>query len=107
MSSEQSAVSSGGPEASPVGSRVPLGAHIFAERAPDKPGGKTQRWTVRSKKGEAELGYVGWYGPWRQYNFDPESGTTFNNACLREITAFLERLNREQQQRGEPAGEAQ
>ena len=54
------------------------------------PSGMTGRWTVRSRRGDT-LGGIGWYGPWRCYTFNPEAGTTYNDGCLRDIAAFIER----------------
>ena len=42
------------------------------------------------------LGYIGWYSQWRQYTFEPEPFTTFNNACLQDITDVLTELNKAQ-----------
>ena len=60
-----------------------------------RPGHKTQWVAVFSKRGMA-LGYIEWYGPWRQYTFNPTPDTTFNNGCLREIADYCEQLNSEQ-----------
>ena len=42
------------------------------------------------------LGYIRWYSQWRQYTFEPEPYTTFNNACLQDITDVLTELNKAQ-----------
>jgi len=53
-------------------------------------GKKTCDWAVLSNDG-SELGVISWYGPWRQYTFDPISGATFNSQCLEDVAAFLKR----------------
>ena len=42
------------------------------------------------------LGKISWFGRWRQYTFEPECCTTFNNACLQDITDVLTELNKAQ-----------
>ena len=45
-------------------------------------------WMVRGK-GDAVLGYVEWYAPWRQYVFQPARDTEFSSDCLRAVTSFM------------------
>jgi hypothetical protein len=61
---------------------------------------KTRRWGIYStahldRDEGSLLGFVAWFGRWRQYTFDPKPGTTFNRGCLADITAFLEKVNLE------------
>ena len=42
------------------------------------------------------LGYIRWFSAWRQYTFEPEPYTTFNNGCLQDITNVLTELNKAQ-----------
>lgn len=49
---------------------------------------------VVNKSGKI-LGEISWLAQWRQYTFDPESHTTFNNGCLQDITDVLTSLNTE------------
>lgn len=35
------------------------------------------------------LGWVHWYGAWRQYCFYPADGTLWSGGCLEDVTAFL------------------
>ena len=46
---------------------------------------------------DQHLGWIRWYGPWRQYVFEPLIGisTTFNNSCLEGIVNVLTQLNEE------------
>lgn len=54
------------------------------------PGLKTKVWTVESKNQGSVLGLVRWFGRWRQYVFEPSTGTLFNNGCLSDIETFLD-----------------
>ena len=53
---------------------------------------KTPIWRVENVRG-ACLGFVSWYGAWRQYVFEPSSGTRFHNGCLRDIADFVTKQN--------------
>lgn len=55
-------------------------------------GRKTQFWIVTSKSSGDVLGYVKWYGPWRQYCFWPEGDTIWNIACLEDVQDLIEAL---------------
>ncbi len=49
-------------------------------------------WRVRSEDGTM-IGAVRWWGPWRQYTFQPEPSTVFHDGCLRDIASFMKRVN--------------
>jgi len=53
-----------------------------------------------SVPGKGLLGTVAWYGPWRQYTFDPEADTTYNMACLQDIARFLGVQNQNHRDKG-------
>jgi hypothetical protein len=55
-------------------------------------GRKTDAWQVFSDAG-AVIGWVKWWGPWRQYTFQPEPRTVFHAGCLSDLAAFLTREN--------------
>jgi hypothetical protein len=55
-------------------------------------GRKTEVWQVFGDSG-AVLGWVKWWGPWRQYTFQPEPRTVFHAGCLSDLAAFLTRKN--------------
>lgn len=55
--------------------------------------GKTEVWRVTSMSSGDLLGGVCWYGPWRQYVFEPEDATVFNSGCLADIRDFLVEMN--------------
>lgn len=71
-----------------------IGQFLVAMSLPRLPGRKTGQWQIHSKGGDI-LGLVSWYGRWRQYTFNPEEGTTYSAGCLRDLVAFLERVNKE------------
>ena len=50
---------------------------------------KTDVWIVRTAK--VELGWISWYGPWRQFVFYPLPETVYSAGCLNEIERFIER----------------
>ena len=52
---------------------------------------KTRIYCVYTKRGDI-LGFIKWYGPWRQYTFHPSADTIFNKGCLFDIESFLVRL---------------
>lgn len=49
---------------------------------------KTKRWRVDTLGGAYLLGYIRWYGAWRQYAFCPEAMTVFEPTCMNDIAAF-------------------
>lgn len=54
--------------------------------------GKTARVSVHSVRSGQLLATIAWYGPWRQYTFQPVDGTVWNNGCLATITRYVEAL---------------
>jgi hypothetical protein len=65
------------------------------------PSGLTELWTVESKSSGDALGYISWYGPWRQYTFNPEPNTTYSHDCLLAISRFCYGLNQDQRSKKE------
>ena len=55
-------------------------------------GKKTQIWHVHSKNHGSFLGYIKWFGRWRQYVFFPAAETAWNPECLRDICDFIKGL---------------
>ena len=53
---------------------------------------KTQIWEVCSKTRGSYLGYIRWYGPWRQYAFHPGDLTVWNPECLKDVCEFIREL---------------
>jgi hypothetical protein len=55
--------------------------------------GKTLKYNILTKDvPPLKLGEIRWFGRWRQYAFYPEPDTVFEKQCMKDITAFLERL---------------
>ena len=79
-----------------------IGKFLQAIELPIGVGRKTKSVSIQSID-EEELGLIEWYGPWRQYTIDFTCNCTFNSGCLRDIAAYLDKLNREQRQAKPPA----
>ena len=56
---------------------------------------KTETHAVESRGHGNVLGFVKWYGPWRQYCFYSEEGCVFNDGCLQDIAAYSSELMQE------------
>lgn len=63
--------------------------YIFFERHPELEKGKTQLWAVVSSRSGYVLGWVKWFGRWRQYAFFPEFNTIWNPTCLRLVNSHI------------------
>ena len=74
-----------------------IGKYLQVERIAN-PGRKTRRWLVLGNDGDS-FAEIAWYGPWRQYTFDPMLAASFNAGCLRDVATFLETENRAQRAR--------
>ena len=61
--------------------RAPYLAFVHVE----VPGSKTACLRVESLSQRAILGYVKWFGRWRQYCFFPIGETVWSDGCLEEI----------------------
>ena len=60
---------------------------------------KTEHYTVVNKKSNDILGWIKWYGAWRQYCFFPLHETIFNTGCMKYIINFIEELMTERKKR--------
>jgi hypothetical protein len=56
-------------------------------------GKRTRRFHVFSVRQGMVLGRIAWFGRWRQYVFEPNPGTVFNNECLTSLADRLGYLN--------------
>ena len=56
---------------------------------------KTMILSVESKRGQYLLGWIKWFGRWRQYAFFPEPKTVFNVECLNDIVNKIKELMNE------------
>lgn len=59
----------------------------------ERPSGmKTDIYDIFTKDGTSYLGAIRWYAAWRKYTFQPANDTIFENQCLRDIIAFIDKL---------------
>lgn len=58
-------------------------------------GQKTDSYRITTKDDTTHLGWIKWYGPWRQYSFFPEADCVFEKTCLKDITDFIVELMEE------------
>jgi hypothetical protein len=47
----------------------------------------------RSNHGGHVLGRVEWNNRWREHEFVPEPNTAYTHECLRDIAAFVDKMN--------------
>lgn len=58
-------------------------------------GRKTRIWRVVGRgQGRPPLGWVRWFGRWRQYVFFPDAETVYNHGCLSVLAAFCDEQTR-------------
>jgi len=67
--------------------------YIRFEMLEKKP--KTEVYGIFSVHHEDQIGTIYWYGPWRQYVFDPWRDTIWNRDCLEDVQKFLNELMNE------------
>lgn len=53
---------------------------------------RTNVYGIFSLSDESLLGKIYWYGPWRQYIFDPWKETIWNRGCLKQVLEFIQEL---------------
>ena len=65
------------------------------------PGRKTKRWQVLSAKSGGSLGIIYWWGPWRQFVFEPDGASRiiFEEDCLTDIADFIRQATAEHKDR--------
>jgi len=56
---------------------------------------KTEEYTVVNRKSGTPLGWIKWYGAWRQYCFFPWFDSVFNIECLKFVSEYIEKLMEE------------
>lgn len=59
--------------------------------------GKTEIHSVNSRSSGETLGWIKWYGAWRQYCFFPEKSTIFNRGCMTDINKYITQLMKSHQ----------
>lgn len=68
--------------------------YVVFNEVPNTPGRKTKKFEVSNINGYP-LGFISFWGAWRQYTFQPLKDTVFDIKCLREIINQIEYLNTE------------
>jgi len=56
-------------------------------------GGRTTRYRVMAKRPHHIIGWVRWYGPWKEWCFLPLEGTIWSADCLRDVLELLNTLD--------------
>lgn len=69
----------------------------FEKRRPE--GFRTVVVDIFSTRSGHNLGRIGWWGPWRQYTFQPEDGSIWNTGCLATVSAYIDVLMAERRKR--------
>lgn len=64
--------------------------YVTFELAERKP--KTSVYAVKSISTLETLGKIYWYGPWRQYVFEPLMETLWSRGCMSQIEDFIKEL---------------
>lgn len=73
--------------------------YLDFERIYVTPVTKTQIWAVRPRNSGQVLGFVKWFGRWRQYCFFPQPDTIWNRDCMGEVMGLIRRLMEERRGR--------
>lgn len=63
---------------------------IDFEPMPVSKGRKTLIWNVVTKGAMLSLGSISWFARWRKYAFFPNTGTLYEQTCLRDIAQFID-----------------
>jgi len=53
---------------------------------------KTGVYRVVSESSGQSLGRIYWYGPWRQYIFEPDPQTVWSCGCMQQVMDFIRKL---------------
>jgi len=64
------------------------------------PSGKTKVVAIESLSSGDTLGYIKWFGRWRQYTFFPVAETVWNVGCLDDVNAYIGKLMAERRPGG-------
>lgn len=63
---------------------------FYRDRGLIRKGGSTRLIEISSRQKGVSLGFIKWFGQWRQYTFFPKNETIFDKSCLREIADYCE-----------------
>ena len=56
---------------------------------------KTKVYGVTASMDGELLGQIKWFGPWRQYVFEPYEATVYSHGCMKQIEDFIKNLMEE------------
>ena len=80
-----------------------IGKYLSVRILSREKGRKTDRWEVFNHTTHDgfndPLADISWYTRWRQYVFDPNLGTVWNDRCLKDVVAFLKSENEKRRRR--------
>jgi len=73
--------------------------YLYFSEEPKRDNRKTKLIAIINKSSGNLLGYIEWYGAWRQYCFSPclDYDTIWNNTCLTDIISVINQLMKERQ----------
>ena len=60
-------------------------------------GQKTDLYQCCNNRNGKELGIIKWYGPWRQYVYEPTVRAVYSIGCFEDINHFLGNLQKKKQ----------
>ena len=47
---------------------------------------------IYTNRGNAQIGIISWYKPWKEYVFSSKEDCVFNNSCMRDVLDFIENV---------------
>ena len=50
---------------------------------------KTYRYRICTRRDEDIIGWIEWYGPWRQFCLCAEANTVWSAGCLQDVQDFI------------------
>lgn len=71
---------------------VAIGKYLAIHKE-DNAGGPTTRYRIMAKKPPHLIGWIRWYGPWREWCFLPCEGTVWSATCLSDVLYAVKQLN--------------
>lgn len=56
------------------------------------PHARTKKFVLQNNRTSDTLGYIEWYGRWRQFCFMPTEGTVWSDGCLADVRTLIGEL---------------
>jgi hypothetical protein len=57
--------------------------------------GITKIYNVYPKESDSALGQIKWFARWRKYSYFPNTGTLYEEKCLRDLATVIEDLTKQ------------